>query len=360
MGNPTMQAYRLLEWGAGGRFADIDVPRPGPNDVLVKMAAVGLCHSDIALQDSPPGSWPFEPGFTLGHENAGWIASCGSDVENLAPGTPVLVSCVRSCGTCAHCLRGEDNYCWWSTRVFPRVGQKYEPGPLTRGVGLDGGLAEYTVAPAREVIPLENLTPQRAAVLSDAGGTSYHAVKQAVPKLRPGSTAVVIGVGGLGGYAVQYLRLLTTASVVAVDISPERLEYAGELGATFTYHSDQTVAPAVLDMTDGRGADAVFDFVGTDDTLAMAAAMAAPVGRIAVCGIAGGRFAAGWGTLQGGCEFVVSLGYSLGDFGEIVALGEAGLLRIETEDFALADVANAYQRLREGTLRSRALVLIEG
>jgi propanol-preferring alcohol dehydrogenase len=360
VGHPTMQAYRLLEWGAGGQFADVPVPQPGPNDVLVKMAAVGLCHSDIGLQDAPPGSWPFEAGFTLGHENAGWIASCGSEVENLAPGTPVLVSCVRSCGTCAHCLRGEDNYCWWSTRVFPRVGQKYEPGPLTRGVGLDGGLAEYMVAPAREVIALTHLTPQRAAVLSDAGGTSYHAVKQAVPKLRPESTAVVIGVGGLGGYAVQYLRLLTTATVVAVDISPERLEYARQLGAALTYHSDETVAPAVLDLSNGRGADAVFDFVGTDETLAMAAAMAAPVGRITVCGIAGGRFPAGWGTLPGGCEFVVSLGYTLAELQDIVSLGEAGHLRIETEDFALPDVAEAYQRLREGTLRSRALVLIDG
>jgi propanol-preferring alcohol dehydrogenase len=216
------------------------------------------------------------------------------------------------------------------------------------------------VAPAREVIPLAKLTPQHAAVLSDAGGTSYHAVKQAVPKLRPGSTAVVIGVGGLGGYAVQYLRLLTPATVVAVDISSERLEYAAELGAAFTYHSDDKVAAAVLDLTGGKGAEAVFDFVGTDETLAMAAALAAPVGRINLCGIAGGHFAAGWGALPGGCEFVISLGYTLADLREIVALGESGQLRIETENFPLADVAEAYDRLRSGTLRSRAVVLIDG
>jgi propanol-preferring alcohol dehydrogenase len=342
----TMTAFRMTAWGTKPTFADVAIPEPGPGEVRVRIAAVGLCHSDILLQDSPPGAWPFDPPFTMGHENAGWIDAVGADVTNLSAGTPVLVSCVRSCGVCDQCVRGRDNYCWWSTKY------------TTRGVGLDGGLAPYMVAPAREVVALKNLAPAQAAVLADAGATSYHAVRRSLPHLVPGSTAAVIGAGGLGGYAVQYLRLLGAAEVIAVDISRDRLRYASELGAHHTVVSDDQAASTIRDITDNVGVNAIFDFVGVDSTLNLALDIAAPVGRITVCGANGGRAAVGWGAIPGGCEFVVSLGNTLSDLREVVALAERGRLRIETENFKFTDVERAYDALRKGEVLSRALVEI--
>lgn len=342
-----MTAYRLLEWGSKPTFVEIEQPNPGPNEVLVRIGAVGLCHSDILIQDSPAGVWPFDPPFTMGHENAGWIEEVGSEVDSVSVGTPVLVSCVRSCGSCARCFRGEDNYCWWSTQY------------TTRGVGLDGGLASHMVAPAREVVPLTNLAPRDAAVLSDAGATSYHAVRKALSRLTPGSTAVVIGAGGLGGFAIQYLRLLSSARVIAVDLSASRLEFATQLGADETVLSDESAAEEIQRITAGQGADAIFDFVGVDSTLALAVAVSAPLGRITVCGANPGRVAVGWGAIPGGCEFVVSLGNTLADLRAVVALAEQGKLRIETESFAFAEIEQAYQKLREGALRNRALIVMD-
>jgi propanol-preferring alcohol dehydrogenase len=343
-----MTAFRLLEWQSGGRFAEVPVPTPGAGEILVRTEAVGLCHSDLLLQDAPAGAWPFEPPFTLGHEVAGRVAALGPSVNagvtELAEGDPVLLSCVHSCGRCARCIRGQENYCALSLRF------------TTRGVGLDGGLAEFVVAPAREAVRLDTLTPGRAAVLSDAGATAYHAVRTSLPKLPPGSTALVIGVGGLGGFAVQYLRALAQADVIAVDTQAHRRSCAASLGAQHALPSDEHTAAHIQRITDGQGAAAVFDFVGSDSTLALALASAAPVGRITVCGAAGGQVAAGWGRLPGGCELVVSYGHTLADLRDVVALAERGTLRIETEEFGFDQVPDAYRALRGGRLTSRALI----
>src|SRR5262249_108720 len=161
--------------------------------------------------------------------------------------------------------RGRENYCDLSLRF------------TTRGVGLDGGLAEYVVAPAREAVPLPSTLATDTAVLTDAGATAYHAVRASLPKLHPGATALVIGVGGLGGSAVQDLGLLTRATVIAVDTAAPRLAQATDLGAHHVLASDGETAQRVHELTGGAGADAVLDFVGTDDTLACALASAAPV-----------------------------------------------------------------------------------
>ena len=213
----TMTAYQLVEWGKPPEFREVDVPAPAPDEVLVKVAGVGLCHSDFMFLDSPPGLIPWELPFTLGHESAGWVERLGANVHDLAVGQPVAVAGIHSCGRCQYCLRGQDNYC-------PR-------GASGRGYGEDGGLAHFLVVPRRELVPLTSLDPRRVGPLTDAGATSYHAVKRALPKLIPGSTAVVIGAGGLGSYAVQYLRRLTGAQVIAVDIVQQRLDLARELGA---------------------------------------------------------------------------------------------------------------------------------
>ena len=151
-----------------------------------------------------------------------------------------------------------DNYCWRLLRQ------------IARGIGEDGGLAKYLVVPRREILPGLGLEANRLAVLADAGATSYGAVKRVLPKLSPGTTAVVLGVGGLGGYAVQYLHLLTDAQVIAVDVSPTKLEFAKKLGADVCLRSDDHTSATIKEITGGHGAMATLDFAGFDQTMNIA------------------------------------------------------------------------------------------
>ena len=342
----TMTAYQLVEWGAPPEFREVDVPTPAADEVLIKVAGVGLCHSDFLFLDTPPGIIPWELPFTLGHESAGWVEQLGADVEDLELGQPVAVAGIHSCGRCQYCLRGQDNYC-------PR-------GASGRGYGEDGGLAQFLVVPRRELVPLTTLDPRRVGPLTDAGATSYHAVKRAMPKLIPGSAAVVIGAGGLGSYAVQYLRRLTGAQVIAVDLVQQRLDLARELGAHHALLSDDETPTRVRELTAGLGATAVFDFVGDDATMRMALASAATLGTIAIVGAGGGTAKVSWGVLPLECDLWIPMAASIADLHEVIALAEAGELRIEVELFEFERAPDAYERFRRGDLRSRAVVTPNG
>jgi len=342
----SMTAYQLVAWGEPPEFREVDVPRPGRDEVLIKVAGVGLCHSDFLFLDTPPGIIPWELPFTLGHESAGWVEEAGDGVDDLDVGQPVAVAGIHSCGRCEFCLRGHDNYC-------PR-------GASGRGYGEDGGLAQYLVVPRRELVPMVNLDPRRVGPLTDAGATSYHAVKRALPKLVPGSSAVVIGAGGLGSYAVQYLRRLTGTRVIAVDVVPQRLQLAQELGAHEALMSDDTTAARVRELTAGAGATAVFDFVGDDTTMAMALACASNLGTIGIVGAGGGTAKVSWGVLPLECDLFIPMAASIADLHEVIALAEAGELRVEVELFAFEDAPVAYERFRQNDLRSRAVVTPNG
>ncbi len=261
----NMTAYQLVEWGQPARFNEVPVPEPGPDEVRLLVAGVGLCHSDIMFLDAPPGAIPYPLPYTLGHETAGWVEACGAGVDDLAEGQALAVVGVPSCGACHWCVRGHDNYC--------------QRGQMGRGYGEDGGLAPYLVVSRRELVPLATLDPRRVGPITDAGVTSYHAVKKALPKLEPGTTALVIGAGGLGGYAVQYLRLLSRAQVIAVDQAQHRLDFAQELGAHHTLLSTgdngADLVAQIRELSGGEGCAGVFDFVGDDGTMAMALQCAA-------------------------------------------------------------------------------------
>ena len=167
----------------------------------------------------------YQAGFTLGHENAGWVARLGQGVVGLREGDPVVVYAAWGCGACANCRRGYENYCEcedWSKRR--RAG----------GLGSDGGISWPSTCwyPGwRGLVPLRKLDPRDAVPLTDATATSYHAVKRVLPSLVPGATVVVIGVGGLGQFAVQLLHVLCAATIIAVDASAEKLKSAREFGA---------------------------------------------------------------------------------------------------------------------------------
>src|SRR5271170_7429935 len=340
---PTMTAFRLQAWGLPAEFADIEIPRAGPGEVLLKMAAVGLCGSDIHMFHAPAGALPFNPPFTLGHENAGWVAECGAGVTGLKEGMPVLASSVNSCGHCQMCLQGRDEYCSRSVSMS------------TRGIGMDGGLADYLVVPQHSLIPLRELTPEQAAPLADAGGTSYHAVRFAGEVLVPGSSALVIGAGGLGSFAIQYLRQLYGTHIIAADKSPSRLAYARRVGAHEVLETDAQNAEQIRKLSHGRGVETVLDFVGTADSMQLAAAVARPLGRIVICGMGAGSLGVSWGKLAPGCQVMLSIGFSVKELREVVALAEQQRLVIDTETFAFNRTAEAYGRLERGELQGRAV-----
>jgi propanol-preferring alcohol dehydrogenase len=335
-------AYRLTDWQTA-ELTDVPVPRPGPGQVLIKVGAAGLCGTDVKLMDAEAARSPFAPPYTLGHEIAGWVDRLGDGVDDLVPGEAVAVSAGSFCGSCELCLTGQTNYC---------------PGAASgRGFGSDGGLAEFVAVPRRHLFGIGTLSPAQAAPLTDAAVTAYHAVRHARPHIRPGSTAVVIGAGGLGGYGIQFLQLLTGASVIAIDVTPGRLEFAAELGAAHTFLAAEDNATTIRALTDGSGADAVLDFVGTESAVSTAMAAVRSPGAVLLVGGAGGAVPFGHTTLPRGVTIQSPTGSTAGDLQDVLRLARAGQLRIEAEQFRLSDADRAYAALREGRLRSRAVVI---
>jgi propanol-preferring alcohol dehydrogenase len=214
----------------------------------------------------------------------------------------------------------------------------------------------------RFVIPLDGLDPRAAAPLTDAGATSYHAVQRVLPRLVPGSTAVVVGAGGLGGFAVQFLKVLSPARVVAVDTSPSRRDVARALGADDVLEGvDSDTAAHLRDLTGGEGADAVLDFVGVDATIDAGLSSVRAAGAFALVGAGGGTFRRPWfGGLPKDADVFTFQGSSIADARAALALAEGGLVRSEIDVFGMSDVEDAYAALDAGTLRGRAVVTPQG
>lgn len=344
----TMKAYRLLDWQQPPQLVDVEVPRPGPGQALIKVAGNGLCHSDLGMLYIPKEmgeSLGWRAPFTLGHEVGGWVEEAGPGVEGLQAGDAVALISFSSDGTCPYCVRGMQNAC--------------ANGGVGRGYGRDGGLAQYVVADAREIIKLKTLDPVSAGPLTDAGATSYHAVKRVLPKLIPGSTAVVIGAGGLGSFAVQFLRVLSPARVIAVDMNQSRLDFARELGAhEGLIGVDDNTRQQLRDLTGGEGATAVLDFVGIDVSIAAGVGALRKAGAFALVGAGMGGSTQPWMQFlpQDGEVFTFQ-GSTIADTQEVIALAEAGLIRNEVELFPCNRVAEAYDKLHSGQLRGRAVVM---
>jgi alcohol dehydrogenase, propanol-preferring len=374
----TMSAYRIVAWGRPPQLTEAPVPAPGADEVLVAVAGNGLCHSDLGMAHIPAGlaeSLGWHLPFTLGHEVAGHIAALGPGVTGLAEGEAVALVSPASCGRCPACRRGHDSAC-------PR-------GSAGRGYGRDGGLARYVVAPApRAIVKLGDLDPVAAAPLTDAGATAHHAVDRVVPRLPEGSTAVVLGAGGLGAFAVQILRALTPARVVAVDTNPARLAVARDLGAHEVLDDIGALAPGRSPVPaagdpdggspvpaagdpdggspvpgdpdrGGSGAvDVVLDFVGVDATIAGGLAAVRPYGAYGLVGSGGGTLRRPWfGTLPRDADVFTFQGSSLADVHAVVALARRGAIRSDVDVFPLSRVADAYAALDRGELRGRAVVV---
>ena len=346
----TMRAFRLTEWQAPPELVEIPIPEPGPGEVRIKVAGNGLCQSDLHMPHMPSQlgdilGWQMP--FTLGHEVGGWIDRLGPGVEGYDEGQAVALVSTRSCGSCLECDAGYDNACEMNQRG--------------RGYGMDGGIADYVVIEStRPLIPIEKLDPKLAGPLTDAGTTSYHGVRRVMDKLGPGRTALVIGAGGLGGFAIQYVKILTEARLIVVDVAEDKLARAKELGADEVLDGRRDdLAAEIMKLTEGRGCDAVLDFVGSDATIGNAVGVLAKLGICAVVGADQGKLDQPiMGALGGKNASIISfVGGTDADTRAAISLGDQGLLRNDVELFDLTEAPTAFDRLAKGQIPGRGIIV---
>ena len=324
-------------------FDERPVPEPvAPSDVLIRIGGAGVCATDLhALEGLMEPAGVTLP-LVLGHENAGWVEEVGSGVTTVSKGDAVLVYPPRSCGLCLGCRRGNDMFC-----------ARHEFTGLT----VDGGFADYVVVPERSLLQLPpGIEPAEVAPHSDAGLTAYHAVRRLAPLAVPGTTAVLIGVGGVGHIALQLMRELGSSSTIAVDTDVRRRDLAAELGADDVLDGAGSV-DAVRELTGGRGADIVLDFVGTDSSHADATAMLARGGTYSIVGF-GGMVAVPSVALVGSENTI--MGNLVGtwiDLWEVLQLHAAGRLVLKTETHPLDSVNDVLEKLRDGEVTGRAVLV---
>ena len=347
-----MKALRLMAWKSEAELVEVPKPTPGPGQVVVKIGGSGACHSDLHLMhDFSDGAVPWNPPFTLGHENAGWVDSIGAGVTSVKEGDAVAIYGPWGCGKCPRCLLGIETLC-----------ERPHEQPIAGGgggLGLDGGMAEFMLVPfERLLIKLPGtLTPEDAAPLTDAGLTPYHAVHRSIAKMLPESFVVLIGMGGLGHMGVQFVKALTSARVIAVDSKQEALDLALKVGADYAVKSDGEAVAKIREITGGLGADVVIDFVGAEATIKTAMQAARSLGDVTIVGIAGGTFPFNFFSQAYEVSLQTTYWGSRPELIEIFSLAERGLIHAEHTVYSLDNALQAYKDLQAGTIKGRAVIV---
>ncbi|WP_369053929.1 NAD(P)-dependent alcohol dehydrogenase [Kineococcus terrestris] len=341
-----MKAVRVHEYGKPASVDDVPDPElQGPLDVLVEVGAAGVCRTDLHILE---GQWAQKSGvglpYVIGHENAGTVLEVGSAVTGIAPGDRVILHPLVTCGLCPACRRGDDVHC--ANSEFP-------------GIDRDGGMAQFLRTSARSVVTLaEGLEPAAVAALADAGLTAQHAVRKAVPLLPATARAVIVGAGGLGHIGLQCLLAMTPAEVVVVDRSAEVLEKARALGAHRTVLAGDDVVAEVLDLTDGLGAEVVFDFVGEHGTEAQGVAMTRDAGSYYVIGYGGEVRVPTIDLISREVSVVGNLVGSYTDLRDLMALAARGLVTLSTKRYPLTSALEALDDLDGGRLPGTRAILV--
>lgn len=331
-----MRIAEVTAFGSPATVQERPIPHPGHGQVLVRLEACGLCHTDIHAMR---GDWPVKPTLPLvpGHEGVGIIEELGEGVTTRTVGQRVAMPWLgHACGDCRYCVDGRENLC---------------ESQYNNGYAVAGGYGEYMLADARFATPVpDEVTPVDAAPLTCAGVTTYAAIKNA--HVTPGETVTIFGVGGLGHLAVQYARLVG-AKVIAVDVTDEKLQLATELGA------DHVV--------DARGTDpvaAIRDLGGTDVSVVLAVAPTVfrqafdalnRGGRLVLVSLpAGGELTIPiFDTVLKGISVIGSIVGTRQDLAEVFALHAAGRTRVITEERDLERVNESVEEVLAGAVPAR-------
>ncbi|WP_423173904.1 NAD(P)-dependent alcohol dehydrogenase [Stenotrophomonas maltophilia] len=342
-----MKAIRFIDAGRPPEIVDIPTPSPGPGEVLVRIGGAGVCHSDLHILAHGA---PVSGSFTLGHENAGWVAAVGPGVTGWKENAPVAIYGPWGCGACHSCQTSSENYCEHHSSLASFGG----------GLGSDGGMAEYMIVPSqRLLVPLGDLDPVEAAPLTDAALTPYHAIKASMHLLTPDATVLVLGIGGLGHMALQLLKAMTPARVIAGDVDSGKLEQAKRFGVDHIVETKHVEAAtdSIRSIAGTRGVTLALDFVGIQNTVDLCAAVVGRASRIAIVGLGGGVLKYSANHPPYGCEVVVPYWGSRTELMEVIALAQAGRISAEVEKFKLEDAIEVYERLRTGNIRGRAVLV---
>lgn len=341
-----MKAVQVVGYNEPVRLADVPEPKiESPTDVIIRVGGAGVCRTDLHILE---GIWREMLGdpplpFVIGHENAGWVEEVGSEVTTVKRGDPVILHPQPSCGLCRACRAGNDMHC--INGYFPGLD------------GHPGGYAQYMKTSIRAVVPLAPGTdPVPLAPYADAGITAYHAVKKIAPETYPGSTVAVIGIGGLGHFAVQLLKAMTTAKVVAVDMSDERLTFAQRLGADHGVLTGQDGGIAgVLNYTNG-GADVVMDFVAERGTPDKAMKMLRNGGTYSIIGYGGTVTPTTLEMIFHELKIVGNLVGTYSDLAELMELAHQGKVHIASAEYPLDSANDVLRDLDAGKIVGRAVL----
>jgi 2-desacetyl-2-hydroxyethyl bacteriochlorophyllide A dehydrogenase len=263
----NMKAVRLVEIGKPLEMQQVPEPTLGSNDVLVRIKAAGICHSDVHYRAGTSSVGPLPQ--TLGHEAAGVVEQVGQQVRGLRAGDRVALHYLLTCGQCAYCRTGHEQFC-----------------PQGRMIGkhADGGYAEYIAVPARNAVRLpDEVSFAHGAIMMCSSSTSFHALRKA--RLQAGETVAVFGAGGLGMSAIQLAQVMGALAVYAVDINPAKLALAEDLGATPVNAAQSDPVAEIRRLTGGRGVDVAVEVIGLKRTMEQAVASLAVLGRAALAGI---------------------------------------------------------------------------
>jgi len=317
------------------------VPKPGQGEILVRVAACGVCHTDLHYLDHGVKTFK-EPPLILGHEPSGIVAGCGPGAALFQPGERVLLPAVLTCGRCRACRLGRENICE-SMKMF--------------GNHLEGAYAEYVVSPEKDVFRLpESIPLEEGSVIADALSTPFHAVTRR-GDVRPGDSVAVFGCGGVGMNVVQ-VAAAAGARVIAVDLSEEKLGWARRFGAAEVVHppSAGDAARAVRKLSDG-GVDVAFEAIGLPETTRQAFDSVRNGGRLVAVGFTAKDVPIAFGRVMfREISIVGSLGCRPVDYPPLIRMVADGRLKVKelvTHRFPLERINEAFDLLRRGAaLRS--------
>jgi S-(hydroxymethyl)glutathione dehydrogenase/alcohol dehydrogenase len=366
-----MQVKAAVLYELGGRLEveDVELADPKEGEVLVKVAASGVCHSDISVID---GVIPFPLPAVLGHEGAGVVESVGPGVDQIQPGDHVIFSFIPACGQCFYCLRGKSNLCEPALRLG---GNLYDgTSRLTNGKGASinhfsssSCFAEYTVVPQQGAIKIDPDVPLDVVALIGCCVTTGVGAVFNTAKVEPGSSVAVFGCGGVGLSIVQGAAISGANPVIALDLWEERLDLAKELGATHTINaSTEDGTRQIRELTDGKGVDYAFEAIGNPDTFSQAYRSIHWGGTCVCVGVPAADARLTFdsrlimqertikGSLYGSSNPRV-------DFPNLVALYSAGKLKLDpmiTGRFPLERINVAFEDLRKG-VGARSVVVFD-
>lgn len=323
------------------------VPDPeieNPTDVIIRVGGAGVCRTDLHVVE---GLWRNHADVTLpyimGHENAGWVEEIGRAVTSVKVGDAVICHPLVTSGHCLACRRGDDMHAEESR--FP-------------GINADGRYAEYLRSGERALIKLPpSLAPKDVAPYTDAGLTAYRAAKKASRHLLPGQFAVIVGAGGLGHVGIQVLRALCAADIIVIDRSEAALTLALGCGAHHAVIADGSEVAQIKDLTKGKGAEAVIDFVGEGSSVSQGLAMTRDGGYYYIVGYGGKVEIPTIDMITSEKSIVGNLVGTYPELVELMALADRGLVFLKTRQYSLENANQALKDLHHGLIHGRAVLI---